>query len=165
MRTVTLSIAFLLLAGCTGTVHSHTTVTIAPRPSSTAQAGLRTTGPGVRAARAATRKAKPKPRPRNFRNSTRRYKLPSRRYHAPHPARASGRWERLRRCESSGNYQTDTGNGFGGAYQFTRSSWRAVGGSGNPAHASRSEQDRRAKALLRLQGPKAWPKCGHYLND
>src|SRR3954453_19350979 len=49
---------------------------------------------------------------------------------------AGGVLASIRRCESGGNYATDTGNGFYGAYQFTQSSWEAVGGSGNPAAAS-----------------------------
>lgn len=32
---------------------------------------------------------------------------------------------RLRRCESGGNYSTDTGNGFYGAYQFTIDTWNS----------------------------------------
>jgi hypothetical protein len=63
-------------------------------------------------------------------------------------------------CESGGNPQTDTGNGFYGKYQFTLATWQAVGGSGNPAQASESEQDRRAAALLAMAGPGQWPVCG-----
>jgi hypothetical protein len=65
----------------------------------------------------------------------------------------------IRQCESSNNYATDTGNGFYGAYQFTQESWELVGGTGNPAHASPAEQDRRAARLMELQGPSAWPNC------
>lgn len=65
-----------------------------------------------------------------------------------------------RRCESNGNYGTATGNGFWGAYQFTLSSWRAVGGWGMPHLASKLEQDYRAVLLLYRQGRGAWPVCG-----
>ena len=67
---------------------------------------------------------------------------------------------RLRMCESGGNYSTDTGNGYYGAYQFSLSTWASVGGSGNPAHASPGEQDYRAAALWRTGGPGHWPVCG-----
>ena len=64
-------------------------------------------------------------------------------------------------CESGGNYATNTGNGFFGAYQFTIGSWRAVGGWGSPHLASRLEQDYRAVLLLRRSGAGNWPVCGH----
>ena len=54
-------------------------------------------------------------------------------------------------------YATDTGNGFYGAYQFTMSTWRSVGGSGNPADASPAEQDERAWALYERDGLTPWP--------
>ena len=65
----------------------------------------------------------------------------------------------VRACESGGNYGTNTGNGFFGAYQFTLSSWAAVGGWGYPHLAAPLEQDFRAVKLLHLQGPGAWPNC------
>jgi hypothetical protein len=72
-------------------------------------------------------------------------------------------WAALRKCESSGNYKTDTGNGFYGAYQFTRDTWASVGGTGNPAHASREEQDYRALVLYMRRGAQPWPECGKRL--
>lgn len=68
-------------------------------------------------------------------------------------------WGRLAQCESGGNWATDTGNGFYGGLQFALSSWRAVGGTGNPAQASIAEQVDRGRRLLDLQGPGAWPAC------
>ncbi len=73
---------------------------------------------------------------------------------------ASPALEAIAACESGGNPQTDTGNGFYGKYQFTLGTWQAVGGSGNPAQASEAEQDRRAAALLAQAGPGQWPVCG-----
>ncbi len=66
----------------------------------------------------------------------------------------------VRECESGDDYSTATGNGFWGAYQFTASSWAAVGGSGLASEASPREQDERAAALYRLSGPGNWPVCG-----
>ena len=54
----------------------------------------------------------------------------------------------------------NTGNGFYGKYQFTQSTWAAVGGSGNPAAAPEAEQDRRAAMLLARAGSGQWPVCG-----
>ena len=73
---------------------------------------------------------------------------------------ASPALEAIAACESGGNPQTDTGNGFYGKYQFTLATWQAVGGSGNPAQASETEQDRRAATLLAQAGPGQWPVCG-----
>lgn len=75
---------------------------------------------------------------------------------APHRA-----WlERVARCESGGDWSTNTGNGFFGGVQFSLTSWYAVGGRGYPHRASKLEQMYRAVRLLRVQGAGAWPVCG-----
>lgn len=67
---------------------------------------------------------------------------------------------KIRQCESGGNYAAVSPSGqYRGAYQFSLSTWRAMGGSGDPAAASPAEQDQRALQLLRTQGPRAWPSC------
>jgi hypothetical protein len=66
----------------------------------------------------------------------------------------------IRSCESGGDYGTNTGNGFYGAYQFTQSTWHSVGGTGNPAAASPAEQDKRAAILYSREGASPWPVCG-----
>lgn len=73
------------------------------------------------------------------------------------------KWARLRQCESGGNYQTNTGNGFYGAYQFDLQTWQSVGGSGLPSDAPPEEQDARAKALYAQRGAQPWPVCGRFL--
>ena len=72
-------------------------------------------------------------------------------------------WYRLRMCESGGNYSTNTGNGYYGAYQFDLRTWRAYGGSGLPSDASAAEQDRRARMLYRARGWAPWPACSRSL--
>ncbi len=74
-----------------------------------------------------------------------------------------GVWDRLAQCESGGNWSINTGNGFYGGLQFTLSSWRAVGGSGYPHQASKSEQIARAEKLRAIQGWGAWPACSSKL--
>lgn len=54
----------------------------------------------------------------------------------------------------------NTGNGYYGGLQFTAGTWRANGGSGSAANASREEQIRVAENVLRSQGIRAWPVCG-----
>jgi hypothetical protein len=73
---------------------------------------------------------------------------------------ASPTLEAIAACESGGNPATNTGNGFYGKYQFTLETWAAVGGTGNPAHASEAEQDRRATMLYARAGASPWPVCG-----
>lgn len=72
-------------------------------------------------------------------------------------------WDRLAQCESGGNWSINTGNGFYGGLQFTLDSWRWVGGSGYPHHASKAEQIKRAEILLSRQGWQAWPSCSRQL--
>ena len=72
-------------------------------------------------------------------------------------------WDKLAQCESSGNWAINTGNGFSGGLQFTRSTWLAFGGEG-PAHkASRAEQIVVAERVLAKQGWGAWPACSRKL--
>jgi peptidoglycan hydrolase-like protein with peptidoglycan-binding domain len=72
-----------------------------------------------------------------------------------------GQLQKIAQCESGGNPQAVGGAGrYRGKYQFTRSTWAAVGGSGDPAAASEAEQDQRAAALLARSGTGQWPVCG-----
>lgn len=70
---------------------------------------------------------------------------------------------RLRACESNGNYSINTGNGYGGAYQFSLSTWRSLGFSGLPHQASPSTQDAAARALQARSGWGQWPACSRKL--
>ncbi|WP_081901207.1 transglycosylase family protein [Ferrimicrobium acidiphilum] len=65
----------------------------------------------------------------------------------------------LRNCESGGNYQDNTGNGYYGAYQFSASTWAGLGFSGLPSAASPSTQDQAAQIEQRQAGWAAWPEC------
>ena len=82
---------------------------------------------------------------------------------APKPEPARGVWDRLAECESNGDWQANTGNGYYGGVQFSLRSWRWVGGEGYPHEASRAEQIHRAEHLLELQGWVAWPACSRLL--
>jgi hypothetical protein len=68
---------------------------------------------------------------------------------------------RIAACESGGDpAAVSAGGAYRGKYQFTRPTWRSVGGSGDPADATEAEQDRRAELLLAREGRAAWPVCG-----
>lgn len=66
----------------------------------------------------------------------------------------------IAQCESGGNYSTNTGNGFYGAYQFTQATWNSLGYSGSPAGASPATQDAAAHQLAARSGFGQWPVCG-----
>jgi hypothetical protein len=64
-------------------------------------------------------------------------------------------------CESHSDPRAISAGGtYRGKYQFDFSTWRSVGGKGDPARASETEQDRRAAKLYRTGGPGHWPVCG-----
>jgi hypothetical protein len=64
-------------------------------------------------------------------------------------------------CESRSNPRAIGGGGaYRGMYQFSFSTWAVVGGYGDPAAASRSEQTWRAWLLLSRHGSGHWPVCG-----
>lgn len=76
------------------------------------------------------------------------------------------RWERLRFCESTDNYQAVNASGvYRGAYQFDFATWQTVGGTGDPAAAPPEEQDARARELYARRGHQPWPECGRFLID
>ena len=68
--------------------------------------------------------------------------------------------EAIARCESGGDPTAVSADGrYRGKYQFSRATWRALGGKGDPAKAPEAEQDRLARLLLKRQGRSAWPSC------
>ena len=74
-------------------------------------------------------------------------------------APSSSVWTSLAACESGGNWAANTGNGYYGGLQFSLSSWRAVGGTGYPHHASAATQIAMGERLQARQGWGAWPGC------
>jgi hypothetical protein len=71
-------------------------------------------------------------------------------------------WDRVASCESTSNWHINSGNGFYGGLQFTKSTWLAFGGgkfAASAQYATRDQQIYVAQATLRTQGPGAWPVC------
>ena len=68
-------------------------------------------------------------------------------------------WAQLRMCESSGNYATNTGNGYYGAYQFNLATWQGLGYTGLPSNAAPAVQDAAAQKLYNARGWQPWPAC------
>lgn len=69
--------------------------------------------------------------------------------------------ESIAACESGGDPTAVSSDGsYRGKYQFDFGTWESVGGSGDPAAASESEQDYRAALLYSQSGSSPWPVCG-----
>jgi resuscitation-promoting factor RpfB len=63
-------------------------------------------------------------------------------------------------CESGGNPRAiSPGGTYRGKYQFSRSTWRNLGGTGDPADAPEWVQDKLALKLYRMNGTAPWPNC------
>jgi resuscitation-promoting factor RpfA len=76
---------------------------------------------------------------------------------------ASVNWDAIAQCESGGNWHINTGNGYYGGLQFSKSTWNGYGGQKYASRAdlaSRSEQIAIAEKVLDGQGIGAWPVCG-----
>jgi hypothetical protein len=68
---------------------------------------------------------------------------------------------RIAECESGGNPRAvSPGGRYRGKYQFSRSTWRNIGGEGDPAAAPEWLQDRLALKLYKKHGSAPWPNCG-----
>jgi len=81
---------------------------------------------------------------------------------SPAQAASTDTWDRLAQCESGGNWQINTGNGYYGGVQFSQSTWEAFGGTKFAPRAdlaSKGEQIATAERVLDGQGWGAWPAC------
>jgi Transglycosylase-like domain/Putative peptidoglycan binding domain len=68
---------------------------------------------------------------------------------------------RIAQCESGGDPTVISPDGtYRGKYQFTRETWRELGGSGDPAQAPEATQDAMAAKLYAQRGTAPWPVCG-----
>ncbi|RNF80077.1 transglycosylase family protein [Streptomyces botrytidirepellens] len=77
-------------------------------------------------------------------------------------AASSETWDKVAQCESTNNWDINSGNGFYGGLQFTQSTWEAYGGTAYAARAdlaTKAQQIAIAEKVLDGQGPGAWPVC------
>ena len=80
----------------------------------------------------------------------------------PAAAADGATWDRLAECESSGDWSINTGNGYHGGLQFSRSTWEAFGGAAYAPRADLATRDQQiavAEQTLATQGWGAWPAC------
>ena len=71
-------------------------------------------------------------------------------------------WDTLAKCESSGNWAANTGNGYYGGLQFSVATWNGYGGAEFAAHphqATREQQIVVAERLRAARGYQPWPAC------
>jgi resuscitation-promoting factor RpfA len=83
-------------------------------------------------------------------------------------AATASEWDAVAQCESGGNWQINTGNGFYGGLQFTNSTWAAYGGTAYASRAdlaTKAQQIAVAEKVLAGQGKGAWPVCGKGLSS
>jgi uncharacterized protein YabE (DUF348 family) len=87
----------------------------------------------------------------------------------PQPVISDGEvWDRLAYCESTGNWSINTGNGYYGGLQFSKSTWDAYGGeqyASYPHEATREQQIAIATKVRDAAGGSygAWPHCSSKL--
>jgi hypothetical protein len=85
---------------------------------------------------------------------------------APADAAPVRTWNRLAHCESGGRWHINTGNGYYGGLQISRSTWAGYGGrklATLPSRATKSEQIVVGERIKRHQGWGAWPSCAKRL--
>jgi murein DD-endopeptidase MepM/ murein hydrolase activator NlpD len=71
-------------------------------------------------------------------------------------------WNKVAACESTNDWNINTGNGYYGGLQFSQSTWEAYGGTAYAGRADLATKDQQiaiAEKVLKAQGPRAWPAC------
>ena len=79
------------------------------------------------------------------------------------PSASADVWAKLRKCESGGRYDINSGNGYYGAYQFAAKTWTKLGYEGLPHQAAPEVQDEAARKLQTKAGWGQWPACSRRL--
>ena len=80
----------------------------------------------------------------------------------PAQAATTRTWDRIAHCESGGRWHINTGNGYYGGLQISRSTWAGYGGrkfAALPSGATKAQQIRIAERIQHAQGWGAWPTC------
>jgi hypothetical protein len=73
-------------------------------------------------------------------------------------------WARLAQCESGGDPRAHSKSGaYHGAFQFSLSTWRSVGGPGDPHEHPYAVQRHYAQVLQARSGWGQWPACSRAL--
>jgi LysM repeat protein len=86
----------------------------------------------------------------------------------PAQAATTHDWTGVAQCESGGDWDINTGNGYYGGLQFSQSTWAGYGGTALAPRAdlaTPAEQVQIAEEVLAGQGIGAWPTCGKKLAE
>jgi hypothetical protein len=71
-------------------------------------------------------------------------------------------WDGIAQCESGGNWNINTGNGYYGGVQFAPGTWLNMGGGDYAPYAhlaTKEQQIEIAEKVLAVSGWGAWPGC------
>jgi hypothetical protein len=71
-------------------------------------------------------------------------------------------WDKVAVCETGGQWNANTDNGFYGGLAITEDTWESYGGdtyAQRPDLATRAQQIAVAETILGTLGPEAWPGC------
>lgn len=71
-------------------------------------------------------------------------------------------WDKIAQCETTGDWNANTGNGYKGGLQFDQTTWKRHGGTQyapTADKATKQEQIAVAKKVQAEQGWDAWPSC------
>ena len=73
---------------------------------------------------------------------------------------------KIAKCESGGDPTAISADGrYRGKYQFSRATWEALGGEGDPAEADEATQDAMALKLFQERGTAPWPSCSKQIEE
>ncbi|MBN9737995.1 MULTISPECIES: transglycosylase family protein [unclassified Pseudonocardia] len=77
-------------------------------------------------------------------------------------------WDRLSRCESSGDWQISTGNGYYGGLQFDKGTWSDFGGTRYAPTADGASREQQIEIATKVRdargGYGSWPACARRLD-
>lgn len=68
-------------------------------------------------------------------------------------------WDVVAECESGGDWNINTGNGYYGGLQFSQATWTAAGGGRYAPRADLASRDEQIEVASRLARSN-WPVCG-----
>jgi hypothetical protein len=79
----------------------------------------------------------------------------------PSLMRAAIDWDAIAECESGGDWNINTGNGYYGGLQFAQPTWEGAGGLLYAARADLATREQQIAVASRL-ALTAWPYCGQF---
>ncbi|GAA3178180.1 hypothetical protein GCM10020255_070640 [Rhodococcus baikonurensis] len=72
---------------------------------------------------------------------------------------ATHNWDGVAQCESGGDWNINTGNGYYGGLQFSQSTWTANGGTGSPPTLPKKSRSASPRTPCRARAPAHGPSA------